>query len=628
MAKTVLVVDDMAIFREPIEEALRANGFSVVTATNGEEALATIARAPADLILLDLSMPVMDGLTTLKKLRASVATREIPVVVLSADAERARIVEAARLGISGYLLKTQFSLQAMLVTINRVLEAPRPAQKKDPGPVARAQTAGDRRNAGGSHPKAPALTAPHSTAAIPAQSGSGPAPLRQAKPAAAHKGPPAAPKIDLKNLKPLMTRSELAARLAAQDELTGFSPTVSQVLKITSNQQCSMDQVAKAVSQDQAVALKILKLANSSVYSRGDRVDTVQKAVLRIGMQCIRQAVLNIGVVERFSSTSFDHHLSTPLFWEHSIACGIIAAEIAHSLKQKESDIAFTGGLLHDLGRVLYAECLGEDYVGVIETARSLEMPLEQVESRLLLNTHAEIMNKFLAAWRFPKELANPIIYHHAEAVDVRGLVPHQAADVLRLGLANRLAHALVLGSSGNETIYPIEEHCRLLDIDADTIGRIEDQARQETDDTKFALLSTLSSTSWPRRVDDHRAALRHPFHPLYLSMSPAIDAFRMFFDALKGPQAPEDVQPTIAIVHIASPKERATLQKALLEAEQTTGAQALPLLVLSPGGQTAFDEQALGSRRSHMLATPTPVVRCIGAINTLCDAVAVREAA
>lgn len=601
MPKTILVVDDLAIYREPIEAVLRADGFQVVTASNGKEALVAASRQPPDLILLDLGMPVMDGLTALAHLRQGGATRHTPVLVLSCDADRGHIVAAVKLGISGYVLKSQFSLRAMLDSIRGALD-PKPEAAGAP-----AKAKGAPEAAGVSHAAAPSAVRTHA----------GP----QKKPGAPGGPPPARPpeaSADLKSLKPMMSRTELEQKILAEGELTGFSPTVSQVLKITSSRNCSMDQVAKAVSQDHAVALKILKLANSSVYSRGDRVDTVQKAVLRIGMQSIRQAVLNIGVVERFSSISFEKHLSTPMFWEHSIATGIIASQLAQSLGHSEPDIAFTAGLLHDLGRVLFAERLGEDYLRVLDAAISLQLPLEQVESRLLMMTHAEVMDKVLRGWRFPKELGYPIVCHHAEPRDVRTLAPHQVPDVLRLGLADRLAHAMMLGCSGNDSIYPTEEHCRVLGVSPEAILKIEEKSRQETDDTKFALLSSGSSASWPRYADQVRASLTVPFRPVYVSASPEVDAFRIFFKELAGRQVDAGEPPNLAIVHIAVPKERAGLATMLADAEKAAGAANLPALLLSPGGQTGLDGEATRTRKIETCSTPAPVTRLVGAINRL----------
>lgn len=659
----ILIVDDMPIFREPIEAVLRAEGFQTWQASNGQEAIMAMATAKPDLVLLDLGMPVMDGLACLRHMRSNKRLKSVPVFVLSAEADRARIVEAVKLGIAGYILKSSFSLQKLLERVNAQIAAttPPPSTPSPAGDTAshQAQTSSDQAKASASPltPLAPTTSisaaSPSHTAqaaGLPApaakfatnhaiNSPSGPSPILSTTPsptpsANPFNAPSVAPAgiaglspaissinngaLDVKSLKPILTRSDLLERLKACDELKGFSPTVSQVLDLTASPNYSLDIVSKAVRQDQAMALKILKLANSSVYSRGDRVDTVHKAILRIGMDGIRQVVLNIGVVERFNTPAFKEHLSTAQFWEHSIACGIISAELAHALEPRGggADTAFTSGLLHDLGRVVFAEVLGEQYIHVIETARRLEAPLEQVESRMLLLNHADVMDRLLSAWKFPKQLIDPVMHHHLTVNDARSAAPTRVAEIIRLGLADRLAHAMLLGNSGNETIYPTEDHCKALGISAATIQAIEETAREQTDNTKFALLSSSSSTSWPQRSEQARSLLKNPFRPLYISAEPELDAYRLFCGELSGMSIGQP--PNLAVLHVRTLKERALLAERLAAAEGEAGVQDLPLLMLSPTGQLTLDEAVTARRRCHCLCTPIPVSKFIAAVNTL----------
>lgn len=612
----VLIADDMPIFREPIDAVLRAEGYETSTASNGHEVLVAMAAGMHALVLLDLGMPVMDGLACLQAIRADPKLKRTPVIVLSAESDRARVIEAVRLGISGYILKSGFSLSAMLEKVRETIgqAAPKAAETAPPAPPAPPVVAGPPASppAGGGGAGASAA-APRPPENGPGRTMSG---TERENTLAA----------DVKALRPILARSELMERLTACDELKGFSPTVSQVLKLTASSHSSVDAVSKAVRQDQAMALKILRVANSSVYSRGDRVDTVHKAILRIGLENIRQTVLNIGVVERFSSAAFKEFISTAQFWEHSIACGIIAAEIAHAMDGKEADSAFTSGLLHDLGRVVLAEVLGDMYIGVIEAARRLSAPLEVVETRLVLLNHADVMDRLLNAWKFPKHLVDPIMYHHLSVGNVRGVAPMRAAEILRLGLANRIAHALLLGNSGNETIYATEEHCRALNVPTGLIRKIEESARQQTDDTKFALMSHASGQAWPRRSEELREMLTTPFRPLYVSAAPEIDAFRIFFGELAGPRGDEPAN--LAVVHITSAKERGMLGERLAAAEREAGLPPLPLLMLSPAGQVTLEDGVVAGRRCALLGTPTAVRQIVASIESLLGGASQRAAA
>ncbi len=118
----ILVVDDLAIFREPIVAALRANGYEAIWAENGREALRLVKTSSPDLILLDVSMPVMDGLEYLRTVEADRTIPRPPVILLTAVAERDYIVKAAKLGVKHYLVKSQFSLEDLLARIAGCLE--------------------------------------------------------------------------------------------------------------------------------------------------------------------------------------------------------------------------------------------------------------------------------------------------------------------------------------------------------------------------------------------------------------------------------------------------------------------------------------------------------------------------
>src|SRR5687768_10261792 len=113
-AKRVLIVDDTAIVRDPIAMCLQAAGFDTAVASNGEEALASMAECPPDLVLLDIAMPVLDGLSCLTAMRAEARFDSIPVILLTARTEKQYVVHAAQLGVTDYLLKSRFSLSELV----------------------------------------------------------------------------------------------------------------------------------------------------------------------------------------------------------------------------------------------------------------------------------------------------------------------------------------------------------------------------------------------------------------------------------------------------------------------------------------------------------------------------------
>jgi len=116
----ILVVEDEANIRHILKYNLELDGHSVVLAENGQQALEQMSEKP-ELVLLDLMMPVMDGLETCKKLKADPATKNIPVFMLTAKSQIRDIEEAFRVGADDYLTKP-FDPDALSDRINTKLE--------------------------------------------------------------------------------------------------------------------------------------------------------------------------------------------------------------------------------------------------------------------------------------------------------------------------------------------------------------------------------------------------------------------------------------------------------------------------------------------------------------------------
>lgn len=119
--RRILLAEDDRFLRKAAEVRLRRAGHVVVTAADGEEALAVARSTPVDLILLDLIMPKVQGFEVLRALKADPATRDVPVIVmtnLSQDLDRE---QALRCGAAGYLVKANLSLDAVVAEVARAL---------------------------------------------------------------------------------------------------------------------------------------------------------------------------------------------------------------------------------------------------------------------------------------------------------------------------------------------------------------------------------------------------------------------------------------------------------------------------------------------------------------------------
>ena len=117
--KTVLVVEDSPASREVVMRILRRQGYAVEGAADAFEALLAIRRRQPDLVLLDIMMPGMDGITLLAMLHDEPATRELPVILLTALSDETRRERARELGAKEFLVKTRFSYDELLGQVEK-----------------------------------------------------------------------------------------------------------------------------------------------------------------------------------------------------------------------------------------------------------------------------------------------------------------------------------------------------------------------------------------------------------------------------------------------------------------------------------------------------------------------------
>lgn len=125
MAKTALIVDDSTSMRQMVGMTLRTAGFNVVEGGNGQEALDKLAAqmgSKVDLIITDLNMPVMDGLTFIKSVRGQAPSRFTPILMLTTESTDSRKAEGKAAGATGWIVKP-FNPEQLLKVIEKVLPA-------------------------------------------------------------------------------------------------------------------------------------------------------------------------------------------------------------------------------------------------------------------------------------------------------------------------------------------------------------------------------------------------------------------------------------------------------------------------------------------------------------------------
>ena len=120
MSKRIMVVEDQPDNRKIIRDVFAPTGYEIIEAENGEEALAAIAKARPDLILMDIQLPIMDGYTATRRIKADPALRSIPVIAVTSYALSGEEKKAREAGCDDYIPKP-YSPRELLAKVRQYL---------------------------------------------------------------------------------------------------------------------------------------------------------------------------------------------------------------------------------------------------------------------------------------------------------------------------------------------------------------------------------------------------------------------------------------------------------------------------------------------------------------------------
>lgn len=120
MAKTIMTVDDAATVRQMVSFVLKQNGYEVVEAIDGADALRKLATQKVDMIITDLNMPNLDGIGLIRGARALPACKFIPIIMLTTESQDGKKEEGKKAGASGWIVKP-FNPDQLLAVVKKVL---------------------------------------------------------------------------------------------------------------------------------------------------------------------------------------------------------------------------------------------------------------------------------------------------------------------------------------------------------------------------------------------------------------------------------------------------------------------------------------------------------------------------
>ena len=232
------------------------------------------------------------------------------------------------------------------------------------------------------------------------------------------------------------------AALAASSRLPVFPVALRRALGLLARgDDVSVQQLALVIESDVVLAAKIVAIANSALYARGNQVTSLPRAIARIGIQKTQNALLAVSVGRMFHTVQLPGGWPATRFNAHSLATAILSDLIVRALPAVDPEWAFLSGLFHDIGLLLLAAGLPDEFAALSKAYAQAQAETSvwvASERQLLGFSHFELGADLLARWNFAPCVRNAV----RECEEARFPFPEPLSLASVATMASQLADA------------------------------------------------------------------------------------------------------------------------------------------------------------------------------------------
>jgi HD-like signal output (HDOD) protein len=225
-----------------------------------------------------------------------------------------------------------------------------------------------------------------------------------------------------------MNRAETKAKLMTKLEGLQHMPTIPAVLAPLLRylqqpmEQLDVGKVADMIAQDKSLAVQCLQMANSPLFGRYQRIESLRGAIVGLGFQRVTDIAMSCTVLNMVPKET---GIDPVAFWEHSLGCALVCRHFARKISYADPAKAYLAGLLHDIGIIVNLWMLPGEFGRAFEVAKAEGIPLHEAEERELGFTHCESGSLLAERWELAPDLTQVVALHHrpCESLDHAGLV-------------------------------------------------------------------------------------------------------------------------------------------------------------------------------------------------------------
>lgn len=250
-----------------------------------------------------------------------------------------------------------------------------------------------------------------------------------------------------------MERSQIVAKIEKVNNLPTLPSIALAVNKLLKDYNSPMEDLVALIEKDQSMVMKILRLVNSSFFGFKSKVKSVGHAVTLMGYNTIQNAVITVSVIEALTLKNKIDSFEIDDFWRHSISVAVMSKFIAIHTKLASPEDAFTSGLLHDIGKIIWANFFPDELVCILQEIGKNNVTFFDAEKALDLPPHSMLGSVLAKRWMLPTAMVESIKYHHSGK---NGMSNGHLKDIVRI--SDRILH-MMEGDHGHHLELESFEH-------------------------------------------------------------------------------------------------------------------------------------------------------------------------
>jgi HD-like signal output (HDOD) protein len=211
----------------------------------------------------------------------------------------------------------------------------------------------------------------------------------------------------------LSKKSLLLSRIEGMRQIPTIPAVLQPLLQYLElpTEQLDAQKITEMIAQDESLAAQCLQMANSPLFGKWQKIESLRAAVVGLGIQRVSDIAMSCGVLNMMPK---DLGGINPLaFWEHSLGCALVCRHFARKISYPHPGKAYLAGLLHDIGIIVNLWVLPNEFHAAFDLARSQGIPLDQAEQQMLGFTHCDAGMFLAQRWRLAQDLSATVSLHH-----------------------------------------------------------------------------------------------------------------------------------------------------------------------------------------------------------------------